>query len=159
MHRYPWENRLIVLLGFVIAVALLFSLQSRGILVHGGSMGRQQKSTGVVQQTYDQHQTLDNPSGSTVQRLISEGTAHTLTASAALSAMGAGGMSEMIDATRSSLIGGAIMSAAHDPHALVHAGSAGLGFACLLTPCAEAVVGAAAIVESGNFLSEQLEKK
>jgi hypothetical protein len=39
MHRYPWENRLIVLLGFVIAVAPLFSLQSRGILVHGGSIG------------------------------------------------------------------------------------------------------------------------
>jgi hypothetical protein len=48
---------------------------------------------------------------------------------------------------------------AHDPHALVHAGSAGLGFACLLTPCAEALVGAAAIVESANFLWEQLEKQ
>ena len=47
----------------------------------------------------------------------------------------------------------------NDPHALVHAGSAGVGFACLLTPCAEIVVGAAAIVESANFLWEQLEKK
>jgi hypothetical protein len=38
MNRYPWENRIIVLLGLVMAGAPLFSPQSRGILVHGGSI-------------------------------------------------------------------------------------------------------------------------
>jgi hypothetical protein len=38
MNRYNWENWVIVLLGIAIAVVPLFSQQSRGILVHGGSI-------------------------------------------------------------------------------------------------------------------------
>lgn len=38
MDRYNWENWIIVLLRIVIAVVPLFSQQSRGILVHSGSI-------------------------------------------------------------------------------------------------------------------------
>jgi hypothetical protein len=69
---------------FVVLFIIAFFETVRGVhrprdAEHEGQfLGSTQKSTGVVQQTYDQHQTLDNPSGSTVQRLTSEGTAHTL---------------------------------------------------------------------------------
>jgi hypothetical protein len=102
------------------------STYSRDAGHEGQFLGSTQQSTGVVQQTYDQHQTFDNPSGSTVQRLTPQGTPHNLTASAALSAIGAGGMREMIEATRPSLTGGAIGFAAHDSRTYRNLGDAAI---------------------------------